>query len=439
MKGNLKPIAIAGIIILFVLSWYTLIKDTAKTTNEYQGTLALARENRQKGLEDDALDAYAKTLQLEDTKEIRSEIADYYKEINRPGAYMECCESMISKDPYDPEGYERLANHYLETEDYISCYEVLDRANKRGIYSDILEALRMDNWYKFDYMSFGYEDIGIFSGNSCAVKPYEKDWGYVDSLGKNQLGRIYQKAGIFNNANGYAVVKREDEYRIIDRTGRDKSLNQTGNVIEDAFFYSDDLMAVKYNGKYHFCDFSFKEVFGSYDYAGSFNYGLAPVKEGSKWYFVTKTGEKMNGETYDDIKFDEKGIAFRNGVAFVKKGDSYILINTEGKQVGSLEFKDARAFTSDGPAAVSNGTLWGFVDAEGNLVADYRFGDARSFVNGYAAVSVLDDWGYISQKDYEIRIEPQFTAASDFTENSSAFVQMNNGWDMIQLYSGKFN
>ena len=43
-KGNIKTLAIVGIIVLFVLSWYTMINDSVKMTNEYNNYLNTALE-----------------------------------------------------------------------------------------------------------------------------------------------------------------------------------------------------------------------------------------------------------------------------------------------------------------------------------------------------------------------------------------------------------
>ena len=48
-------------------------------------------------------------------------------------------------------------------------------------------------------------------------------------------------------------------------------------------------------------------------------------------------------------------------MAFVKSGEQYILVDAEGKQLGSESYEVAYPFVSDQPAAVMQSGKWGFV------------------------------------------------------------------------------
>ena len=199
-------------------------------------------------------------------------------------------------------------------------------------------------------------------------------------------------------------------------------------------FFTADKCGVKYNGKYHYCDFSFNELFGAYDYAGSFAGGIAAVKDGANWYFIDEKGNRLSDNNYEDIKLDDKGIAFRNGAALVKSGGEYYLVDDKEKKIGSDTYKDADAFNSDQPAAVFNGSMWGYVDPTGKLVCEYKYSEARSFSNGFAAFRDGDKWGYIDLQNFNTAIEPAFEDVGDFSTSRSAFVKGEKGWDVIALY-----
>ena len=434
MKGNTKLLVIVGIIALFLLGWYTLISDSADVASQYNEALKDARDKAKEGLYEDAADGYAKVLEMKDSLEIRGEQADTYKHSGNVRSYVSACESMLEDYPTEKEGYVRLAEYYASVKNYTSLSETLQNANARKIQDETLAHIKDIYQYEYEYTRLGFEEIGMISNGMCAVKrPEDQTWGYTSAKGNTKLSFIYQEANPFNT-NGFAAVKDKEGYRFIDKNGRDKSIDHTGKNIEDVTFFTADKVAVKYDGKYHYCDFSFKELFGSFDYAGSFAGGIAAVKDGDNWYFIDESGNRLSDTVYEDIKLDEKGIAFRNGAAIVKSGGEYFLVDNKEKKIGSDTYKDADAFNSDQPAAVFDGSKWGYIDSTGKTVCEYKFSEARSFANGFAAYREGDSWGYLDLKTFQTAIEPAFEDAGDFSTSRSAFVKGNSGWDVIALY-----
>ena len=205
--------------------------------------------------------------------------------------------------------------------------------------------------------------------------------------------------------------------------------------IEDVRAVYSDLMAVKYAGKYHYCDVEFKEKFGSYDDASAFSSGVAAVKNGSQWMIIDDKGNQVGSNTFDEILMDDKTVAFRNNVAFARKGDKYILIDTKGNQVGNSSWDEADAFNSDQPAAVRTGEKWGFVNEKGETVVEPKYDGAHSFSNGFAAVKDGKEWGFIESENYGICIDYEFDDAGDFSDGGSVFVKRIETWSLLKVYS----
>lgn len=432
-KGSMKLLIVVALIGLLAVSWYTLFNDAAKLQNEYDGYLTVARDKKGKELYDDAIDNYNAALGMYDSIELREEIAELYKTINRIDAYLEFCEQATTKYPKDERAYVRLAEYYNDIKDYNQCFKLLNKADKKGVNSARLTEIRASLQYVYEYKYMGFEEVSIFSNDLCAVKRSNGKWGYVNLSGGTHLGFIYNDAADYTGE--YLAVQLESgEYALIDSTGREKSKDVEKKKIEDCLFLYEDKMSVKYNGKYHYCNFEFEQLFGEYDYAGTFSGGFAAVMNNNKWFIINAEGKQI-GDTFEEIKVDEKGVAFRNGVAFAKKSGKYFLIDTSGKKVGDGTWEDVDCFNSDQPAAVFNGERWGFIDTTGKIVVDYKYGKARSFSNGFAAVAVQDKWGYIIIDDYSLKIEHQFTDAMDFSRSGTAFVKQTEGWDLIKLYS----
>lgn len=433
-KGSIKILVVVALIALLAGSWYTLFNDAAAKQNEYDGYLTVAHEKKEKELYDDALDNYNSALGMRDSIELREEIADFYKSINRIDSYLSFCEQTISEYPLDERAYVRMAEHYSNTKDYKLCFNILNKAVKRGIDSNQLSELRSSLQYVFEYKNCGFDEVGVFSNDLCAVKRSNGKWGYATLTGGIQLGFNYAVAGEYTGEY-IAVMLESGEYVLIDSTGREKSKDAEKKEIEECLFLFEDKMSVKYGGKYHYCNSEFKELFGSYDYAGTFSGGFAAVMNSDKWFIIDSDGNQVGNKTFEEIKVDEKGVAFRNGVAFAKENGKYILIDTSGNKISDGMWSDVDCFNSDQPAAVSNGDRWGFIDTTGKLVVDYTYGKARSFSNGFAAVAVQDQWGYIAIDDYSLKIEHQFSDAMDFSRSGTAFVKQTDGWDLIKLYS----
>ena len=432
--SKVRLLSIVAVIVLFVLSWYTLIEESVSNSIKYNEYLNIARDKAKYEMYDDALANYQQALGMKDTLELRLEIAQFYYDYKQMDSYVGYCEGIMNDYPYDAAGYEKSVEYFKSVSDFEHCYTLLNTAKKRKVESEYLNKTYNELAYKFELTYKKFENVGIFSGGYCAVKKNDGYWGFVDVKGNTSISFKYVDVDNFN-AQGLAAVKnQEDKFVLVNTSGVVKHVDIDKKAIEDCGLLAEDLMPVKYNGKYHYCDIDFKEKFGNYDYAGAFNQGVAAVKEGENWFVIKNKGEKVSDATYSDIKVDGKGIAFRNGIAFAKKNDKYIMIDTNCKQIGSLTFDDACVFASEQPAAVKSGDKWGFVNTNGELVVKYTYGNAKSFINGFAAVAENNRWGYIIVEDYSLKIEYSFDEALDFTNAGTTIVKSDGNWSFLKLY-----
>ncbi len=100
----------------------------------------------------------------------------------------------------------------------------------------------------------------------------------------------------------------------------------------------------------------------------------------------------------------------------------YGYMDTTGRVVIQMQFKDARSF-SEGLAAVEVDGKWGYIDRNGQVVIQPQFHQARAFKNGRARVKVSpDSWRYIDRTG-RIAIDIDFKwdiYARDFSEGLAA-------------------
>lgn len=433
-KNSIRLLVAVGLIVLVVCSWYTLINDTQKANNAYMAQINTARDKAQQGLYQVALEHYAEAMEQRDSIELRDEIAQVYEDNAGSSAYESFCEDIVADFPMEIKGYERLVAFYRDTKAYDTCFNIMETAQKRGLKSDLLDSIKVELAYTYDLERSSAIAVSSYSSGYFPVQYKSGYWGFVNYLGSSVTSGAYVKVAPFTSSGLGVALLQNGRVALIDATGKQNSLSPEGVTIEDCTPLLSGKLAIKYEGKYHYCDSSFKELFGAYDYAGSFYGGVAAVMEGSKWAIIDETGNKVTDFVFEDIKLDDKGIAFRNDRAIAKRDGNYILIDSKGNQVGSGSWQDADAFNSDMLAAVMKDGKWGFIDSTGKVVVEYTYDGAKSFSSGMAAVAVDDKWGYISSEDYQIKIEPDFAEANDFSPNGTAFVKEGEKYRLLRIY-----
>ena len=433
-KNSVRLLVIVGLIALLLCSWYTLISDAQKDDNAYMAELNVARQKVQDGLYAVALDHYALAMAQRDSVELRAEIAEVYRDHAPGSSYEAFCEDILRAFPMEIAGYEHLAAYYRDTQAYDACFDTMETAAKRGLKSENLDAIAAELAYAYDLHRCAAVEVKAYSVGYCEVQFESGVWGYLDSRGNALMSKYYKQTGPFTTSGLSPVLLSSGKFALIDTTGKQISLSPEGLAIEECGALLSGKMAVKYDGKYHYCDSNFAELFGEYDYAGGFYGGAAAVMNGDKWAIIDETGKNITDFVYEDVKMDDKGIAFRNDRALVKSNGAYILIDSKGNRVGNESWEDADAFNGDMIAAVKRNGKWGYVDSNGAVVVDFTYEDAKSFASGMGAVSMDGKWGYISSADFQMKIEPAFAEARDFSTNGTAFVKQGEQWLLLRIY-----
>jgi|BioPla2DNA2_1021312.scaffolds.fasta_scaffold21978_2 tetratricopeptide (TPR) repeat protein len=423
-----KVLVIIVVVALFAAAWYMVFQKATTLPVEYNNSVALARDNAEKGIYKKALQNYKDALSIKsDDVDIYLEIADIYLKLGDERGFVNYCEKITKNFPKNQKPYEVLIEYYLRKSEYVKCYDIIRKAKRRKVSSETLNKVENEIKYKYITKTNTYSDVKVFNEGLCPVKIKDK-WGYIsDTTGTIKISAAYEDAEIFTAGN--ALVKTEKEMFYIDTNG-DKEL-----VPGDSFDYLGTFRTVavaSQNGKYFYVDKNFNKKFGDYDFATNISNQHAAVKKGDKWGLINIEGQETTGFIYDDVKFDEKGNCYRNGVAFIKEKDKYYMIDAAGTKITEKGFDDVVTFAAEEPTAVKIGNLWGFVDNTGTMIIEPRYDDARAFTNGLAPVKIDNAWGYIT-KDNELVIPAKYEDAKNFTNKGAACVKSNEKWVLIKL------
>lgn len=101
----------------------------------------------------------------------------------------------------------------------------------------------------------------------------------------------------------------------------------------------------------------------------TFSDELASVKNKllNKYGAVNRQGEIVIPVEYDNP------VEFVRGRAFVKKGEHWLIIDTDNKQIAKFDFQDAFRFGTTGLAQVKQNDKWGFINTEGEIIVEPKF------------------------------------------------------------------
>lgn len=427
---SLIPIAI---VVLYLISAYMLLDERRAVIEQYETTLASARDYRVQDIKVDAQTQYLSAYSQQPSIELALEISKFYEENYGNGQSIGWIDSALITFPQEVLLYEELMRLYYENQDFSACYATYDIVQKRELVSKYIEDIEEKIGYTY-FLNYSYDDVVIYSENLIPVN-VEGKWGYANSEGSNVTGFLFEKVGAFSGGLAPVVDTSGDAY-FIDASGNKKkavvgveNVRELGMIVNGIF--------PLYDGKtWGFYNEVNEYVFGEYEATSSLGNGIAAVMNDDKWTLVNSDGARLIDTEYDAVVMDEKTVVYRNERLFVRNGGAYCMIDSTGNQIGSHTFDDAKMFNDSTYAAVKINGNWGYVDKDGQIVIEPQYEAARSFANGMAAVKKNGLWGFIDLNGEQV-IKYSFDNAKDFNSNGCAFVLRGERWEMLRLY--KYN
>ena len=439
----MKHVLTFGLLITSIFSLLFLIRTDAANTSELDMALSSAKKYEEEELYIKAVESYRKAVSLsEDNYSYKLAIIDNYEKLEDMQNVISLTEILISTHPDRVEAYLRLLEYYKSEEEYTKFVPLVFAAADRFVGNEQIAAYQneLENMYMID--STGYNDItSYYNGQAIAYSDTIDQENPKESIVLDERGALvgepmnYKEVRFTDVQNQFLIKTKEDQWQIIDEQAYPLARCKETHI-EDMAAMMEGCVSAKAGEKFVLFNDKLVQSKMSWDFAGTFSNGIAPVRLGEKWGLMNRSRISADTEScqYEDIIVDEFGRCCINDRIFVKQQGQYYLINSSGERITGSGFEDVRVFVSNQPAAVKQQGKWGYISADGEMIIDPQFEEAESFCNGYAAIKQGDKWGIINAKG-ELVVEPQFTQVKNASEKGVIPVKDESGyWNMVRMF-----
>lgn len=140
---------------------------------------------------------------------------------------------------------------------------------------------------------------------------------------------------------------------------------------------------------------------------------------------------KQTGDVIIPIKYSSAG-SFINGLAKVRIGEKYGLINKIGKIVVPFEYDEIQQYPNDGLRVVSKDNKEGVIDLKGNIVIPIEYDNLEfSYASDLFLAKKNEKYGFID-KSNNVIIQIKYDKACTFQEER-AYVELNNKCGFVDV------
>jgi hypothetical protein len=274
-----------------------------------------------------------------------------------------------------------------------------------------------------------YLEIGILSEGKIAVQQNDKSrdkqlFGYLDEKGKKVIDFAYYKAFPFSDNMAKVDLSRAGtKWSYINEKGEVviKSAYTSGSDFGEGMAIGENFLIDK-TGK-RIMKLPYQTVNAIGDYKNGFENGVIGIETEKGFIHIKKDGKALYASYFDSLT------QFRNGIAFVKTGEKYVLLrrSTESPDTVRLNFsatamrnyqlkhkKNRKIKTKYGETIVDLGFekvaegYWLMINESGNFVSPTRY-EAVSVLPTSTLLVTNGVYGY-SDLDGKWILKPSFEA-----------------------------
>ena len=402
--------------------------------NEYEQLMNIASDYMNRGLYQLAIQQYEKALSINNSIDLQNNILKAYQlRADETGEisdeYINAAISACQSFPKDEDLAYKMASLLLSENNYYQAYKQITRLVENGLTSEKIDDLLNKIRYGYTLSSHAYTNVRGLTNKLYAVEKGGK-WGFLQS-----------------NGDVYADCRYENTYSCGEKMfrlqydGKKTRILDDDDVVQGIFdfvpekagVYSEGLIPICVDGKYGFYNSLGDYQFGEFDYAGAFQEGIAAVKEGDIWFLIDINGNPISEQTYTDIKLNQEGKCFVDNLFLADRGEGYNLYDEEENLSCQMNLEETDILTKDKMIAFKKDGKWGYINTEGEILLEPKYAMAKSYSQGVAAICMDGKWGYIN-KNGEMVIDAQFNAADYMNDDGGCFVLDAAGdWRFLKL------
>ncbi len=438
-----KTLTVIALTALLAVGWFTYVGKKIPSKPTYDASIAMADQWVEEDLYQRAILKYQEILPYENTEEIWTKMLNAYElryaeDRSILSEYITQLDNALVSYPKNVAFVEKLYELHMSSNDYERAYVCLKNAIDNGVNNiTVLEnAKKLKYSYELYYTTYtGFKSL---AANTYAVTN-GKNWGCINAVGDVLIDCNYPYVSSVSDT-GIRIYDTSLGSRLIDNSGLVMGIFSQ-QVLESGVF-ADNLIPVLNGETYSYYDDFAKEVFGGFQFAGSFVNGLAAVQKDGE-YFLIDTNGTQKSDKFADIVMDTNGkYLLGNIMIAAKKAGEYQMFDKAGEGMNNFVADKMDLCVNGGWIAFQKDGRWGYVDADGNIKIEPRYEDAKSFSNGLAAVCQDEKWGFINA-DGELVIDYQFVGADYFNTYGGCMVRtdatdVEDGklWRMLVLNLG---
>lgn len=429
-----KQLIIAVVLIFTILAIIMAIPTILNNDKEYKDLLNKARAYNENNLCQKAMLMYDQALVEKDTLELRLEMAKNYRqamengEFNSYYKYSNFLFEILEKYRKEPKAYDVVVQYFYDFNKIEDCVLAIYQAEKFNISTETINKIRDNIRYLCTTNFSTFENVLLTFEDSYLIK--NEKYSMYNSNMSSINGKKFDYATPM--LNGYALVKDNECTYLISFD----SIRQAyfPNEITEATGVGNAQIACKISDVYSYYDLTGKKLFGSYQFAGRFANGVAPVKTDKGWFLIDTEGKQISDAYFEDIKISQSNDCSQSGIIIAKTDGKYNLYDCKLKKISDYSFDNSDSFINENELlAVEKGGKWGFINTSGEVVIEPQYECAKSFSNGLAGIKEGEFWSFINVNNEKV-IVGEFNDVNYFNSKGNCFVKNDNYWFYLSRY-----
>jgi hypothetical protein len=195
--------------------------------------------------------------------------------------------------------------------------------------------------------------------NKAILYPYQRgDYtGFIDTKGRVAISPQYDAASGFHE--GLAVVNRNDSVFFVNK----ENANAFGRFFSDAYIFRNGIAPVRSEGQWYFINRLGQVISGKYDEISELSGQIYVIRKDSLYGALDQYGQPVIPP-----KFSKLG-DFRNGYAYYAEDGKYGFVSTSGK-VHKAAYDWISDFGTDGIAVIKSGNGYGLINNTGRTILE---------------------------------------------------------------------